>query len=169
METSSWSSSCSGMCTNWRGRSSPAAYPIKSKAVNRVCSTVTNDLHPSMQQYTNILYRSVMRSWICGCMKRCKHTHAEPGSYDACYHTHAVQVVHMILHDCCTTSHQQPCDSSACQQSSFVSHATSGVHSCCTSKLEMPWWRARCKKHTWRREETKTRTGLRGECVCMAA
>ena len=44
METSSCSSSCSGMCTNWRGRSSPAAYPIKSSAVSRVC---TDKLVPS--------------------------------------------------------------------------------------------------------------------------
>lgn len=38
MAISSWSSSASGMCTNCLGRSSPAAKPMRSKAVNLVCS-----------------------------------------------------------------------------------------------------------------------------------
>ena len=36
MVATAWSSSSSGQRTNWRGRSSPAAYPMRSRAVSLV-------------------------------------------------------------------------------------------------------------------------------------
>ena len=167
------------MCTNWRGRSSPAAYPIKSNAVNRVCSTVTRTpISTAVHQHFVQVCDMIMDMWL--------HASTPVLSQDLTMHATTYMLCRWCTRSCMTAIPQ------AINRHLTAEHANSQalcvtcnircVASCCNSKSEMLWWRAKCldnmqnalivckmKQPTWRREDTKTRTGLSGECVCMAA